>query len=245
MLRRLFVAAVVLVALLGAAFPAYAHHHKHHHHHHKHHHSSSDSGGPGGRSKSDSSSDSSSSSSSGDDASTADTPGDTSTAMPATGAVAASGPQQSTMIQLTGYGAPDNNPAGSKKISQPVIHQQAGGSCTFSDPVTFASPGSAGSTEFPKGQKVYFPKIKCYGISEDSGATKESIKHIDIYTGDGPKSVTDKCESDLTGKTNIIVNPPAGEPVNPGPLSTSSGCHVAASGDTGTAGHHKKKDSSS
>ena len=138
-----------------------------------------------------------------------------------------SGAEQSVKIQLTAFAAPDNNPAGSKTISQPTIHSQAGGSCTFSDPVSFASPGSAGSTEFPKGQRVYFPSLKCYGVSEDSGATKMSIKHIDIWAGDGPASVTDKCESDLTGPTTVIVNPVAGKPVVSGPLSTSSGCTVA------------------
>lgn len=145
-----------------------------------------------------------------------------------TGGTVLSGTQQSVKIQLTAYGAPDNNPAGSKTISQPTIHQQAGGSCTFADPVSFASPGSAGSTEFPKGQRVYFPSLKCYGVSEDSGATKMSIKHIDIYAGDGPASITDKCESDLTGPTTVIVNPVAGKPVVTGPLSTSSGCTVSA-----------------
>jgi hypothetical protein len=139
-----------------------------------------------------------------------------------------SGAEQSVKIQLTAFAAPDNNPAGSKTISQPTIHSQAGGSCTFSDPVSFASPGSAGSTEFPKGQRVYFPSLKCYGVSEDSGATKMSIKHIDIWAGDGPASITDKCESDLTGPTTVIVNPAAGKPVVSGPLSTSSGCTVAA-----------------
>jgi len=172
---------------------------------------------------------------SGDDSSSSDQP-DTvnpstdntaNTATGVTGGTVQSGTQQSVKIQLTAYGAPDNNPAGSKTISQPTIHQQAGGSCTFADPVSFASPGSAGSTEFPKGQRVYFPSLKCYGVSEDSGATKMSIKHIDIYAGDGPASITDKCESDLTGPTTVIVNPVAGKPVVTGPLSTSSGCTVS------------------
>lgn len=127
-------------------------------------------------------------------------------------------------VQLTGYGAPDNTPAGSRTISMPTVHEEAGGNCTYGDPVTFASPGKAGSTEFPRGERVYFPKLRCYGISEDSGATKESLPHIDIYTGDGPKGVTDECEQGLTGETSVIVSPPPGEPVNPGPLSSPSGC---------------------
>jgi hypothetical protein len=145
--------------------------------------------------------------------------------------VVATGPAKTLTIRLTGYGAPDNTPAGSKTISMPTIHSQAGGTCTHADPVTFASPGSAGSTEFAKGTIVYFPSLRCYGISEDSGASAPA-PHIDIYTGDGPKSVTDACESALTGQTSVIVNPPATEPVTAGPLSTSSGnCRVSGDSD--------------
>lgn len=147
---------------------------------------------------------------------------------------ATSGPAQTVQIQLTGYGAPDNTPAGSKTISMPVIHQEAGGTCTYADPTTFASPGSAGSTEFPKGERVYIGKIRCYGISEDSGATAESVKHIDFYTGDGPGSVTGPCEDEITGPTSIIVNPPPGEPAIAGPLSTASGCRVNQTTGTNT-----------
>lgn len=151
------------------------------------------------------------------------------TALPGQGAA------QTIQIQLTGYGAPDNTPPGSKTISMPVIHSQAGGTCTWADPVTFASPGSAGSTEFPKGERVYFPKLRCVGISEDSGATKESIKHIDIYTGDGPRSVTDECESSLTGPTTVEVNPPRTVAVTAGPLSDASG-NCRSSDQTPTTG---------
>lgn len=143
-------------------------------------------------------------------------------------------------IQLTGYGAADNTPAGSKTISMPTIHAEAGGNCTYSDPVTFASPGQAGATEFPQGVKVYFPKLRCYGISEDSGATRESVPHIDIYTGDGPRSVTDRCEEGLTGATSVVVSPPRGEPVNPGPLSGPDGCSYSV-----LAGYQEGTDASS
>jgi hypothetical protein len=170
---------------------------------------------------------------------------DATTATPAAGLVP--GGTQETIMR-TGYAAADNNPAGSTTISQPVIHSKAGGTCTNSDPTTFASPGSAGSTEFPKGERVYFPDLQCYGISEDSGATKESVKHIDLWSGNQAKSITDKCESDITGSTTIIVNPPSNEPVNPGALTTASGCHFPAgfsSGGSSGGGkkHHKKKKS--
>lgn len=145
------------------------------------------------------------------------------------------GTAQTMQIQLTGYAAADNTPAGSRTISMPVVHQEAGGTCTHSDPVTFASPGSAGSTEFPRGQIIYFPKLKCFGISEDSGATQESIKHIDIYTGSGSGGVTGPCEDALTGPTTVIVNAPATEPVIAGPLSSGPGsCRVGGASDPTT-----------
>lgn len=221
MFRRALLCALVLTLVTAA--PALA---SPRHHNPRHHTMTSWSVGRDDRSdteddSSDDSSDSGSSDSTDDTAPDTGVPG-------AAGGVVASGTAQSVQIQLTGYGAPDNNPAGSKTISMPTIHSQAGGTCTHADPVTFASPGSAGSTEFPKGQIVYFPSLKCFGISEDSGATKMSIKHIDIYTGDGPKGVTDKCESALTGRTSVIVNPPANEPVTAGPLSSSNGsCRVS------------------
>lgn len=145
-------------------------------------------------------------------------------APPAVDGLSNQGPAQTVQIQLTGYAKADNTPPGSTTISMPVIHQQAGGTCTFKDPTTFASPGSAGSTEFPKGERVYIPKLRCYGISEDSGATAESVKHIDFYTGSGPGSVTGPCEDAFTGPTSVIVNPPATEPALPGPISNETTC---------------------
>lgn len=225
MFRRALLCALVLTLVTAApalASPGHGHNHRH-----RTMTSWSDQRGDRGDTEDDSDDDS-------DDGISESTPDDTApdTGVPgAAGGVVATGTQQTVQIQLTGYGAPDNNPAGSKTISMPTIHSQAGGTCTHADPVTFASPGSAGSTEFPKGQIVYFPSLKCFGISEDSGATKMSIKHIDIYTGDGPKGVTDKCESALTGKTSVIVNPPANEPVTAGPLSSSNGsCRVSSGG---------------
>jgi hypothetical protein len=152
------------------------------------------------------------------------------TALPGQGAA------QTIQIALTGYARADNTPPDSTTISMPVIHQQAGGTCTWADPVTFASPGSAGSTEFPKGERVYFPKLKCVGISEDSGATKESVKHIDIYTGNGPASVTGPCEDALTGPATVEVNPPRSVSVIAGPLSDSTGnCRADQNPTTGTS----------
>jgi hypothetical protein len=230
MFRRALLCAVLVTSVTAA--PALAS--PGHNHNHRHRTMTSWSDQRGDRGDPDDSSDDDSDDSGSDDNTDATTP-DTGTASPA-GGVVASGPAKTITIRLTGYGAPDNTPAGSKTISMPTIHSQAGGTCTHADPVTFASPGSAGSTEFAKGTIVYFPSLKCYGISEDSGASAPA-PHIDIYTGDGPKSVTDSCESALTGQTSVIVNPPANEQVTVGPLSSSSGnCRVGG-------GHEQADDS--
>lgn len=142
-----------------------------------------------------------------------------------TGGTVATGTQQTITADLTGFAKFDNSPANSVTISQPVIHQTAGGSGTFQDPITAASPGSAGSTESPKGTRFYLPSVHRYVIIEDSGASKMSHLHLDVWNGTVAGSITTKCESDMTGTFQIIRNPPPGLTVHPGPLATESGCH--------------------
>lgn len=269
-MRRLFVVLVAIVALCGLTWPVMAHSH-HHKHHHKHHHHSSQSFEPrhhhkkgGGGSddvisgSSGSSGDTSSSSSS--EASTGTTADGTTptpvvpsatdgtmTMAPAAGVVA-TGTQQGVNVELTGYSFQDNQGSNNATISQPVIHQKAGGTGTFTDPVTAASPGSAGSTEIPKGTKFYSSKLGRYLIVEDSGATKESTTHLDVWVGGqgGTKSGTDACESAFTGKSSVIKNPPPGLPVTPGPIYANGQCNLpnGASATPSTSGakkHHKSK----
>lgn len=240
MVRRLFVAAVVLVALLGVTFPAYAHHHHHHHRKHHHHHSSNDSGGKssGHKSSSDNdssgdTSDSSNDSSSSSDGSTSqaaggtsgDTSGDSSTAMPAAGAApAATGSEKLVTFKITGFGKIDNTPRNSTTISFHCIHQEAGGTGTFADPLSAATPGHAGSTENPKCTKFYVPGIQRYVIIEDSGATKFSQPHLDIWSG--TTSNVEDCEGKITKTEQIIENPSPGHPVKAGPIATEGGCNI-------------------
>jgi hypothetical protein len=107
----------------------------------------------------------------------------------------------------------------------PVIHKTAGGTGSFADPITAATPGHAGSTESPKGARFYIPKVHRYVIVEDSGASKFSQPHLDVWNGTASGSITNKCESDMTGTFPIIKNPPAGELVHAGPLADATGCH--------------------
>lgn len=63
---------------------------------------------------------------------------------------------------VTFYGWYDNTPP-SAAIAYPVIHQTAGGTGTWSDPITYASDTS----ETPAGTKIYVPRVQKYFIMED------------------------------------------------------------------------------
>lgn len=147
---------------------------------------------------------------------------------PSTRAVAAHGPAQTITAEITGYSFQDNTPEGSATISMPVLHRVAGGVGTFTNPITTAVPGSADSPETPRGTKLYVPKLRRYFIVEDSGASSEGTRHFDLYVdGQGfSKSDSDACMNSYTGSTRVILNPPAGEPVTVGPLTTRGGCKL-------------------
>lgn len=248
MLRRVFIAIVALVVLLGVTFPAYAHHHKHRHHH-KHHHSSSShhsghsghSGGHHGDSSDDSSSDSSGGDNSSSDSSDssasqttdgATTGGDTSTDMAADNTASgtpATGAQQTMQVETTAYSFGDNQGGSNAKISAGVIHKEAAGDGSFQNPITLAVPGSGGKgMQTPKGTRVYFQKYRMYGIVEDSGATPKKLRRFDIWSDGRGNSSASACMDELTGTSTAILNPPAGLPVTyKGPRSDSKGCHAS------------------
>lgn len=219
--KTLLVCAAATLALLTTAPAAYANPGHHH--------------GRGHSVQRDDSSDDSSDDS-GDDSSSSDQP-DTvtpstdntaNTATGVTGGTVQSGTQQTITAEITGYSFQDNTPPGSAEISMPVLHSKAGGTGTFQDPITTAVPGSASSPETAKGTRIYVAKLRRYFIVEDSGASKASGKHFDLYVdGQGfSKSASDACMNSYTGSSQIIVNPPAGEPVTVGPLTGSNGCKI-------------------
>lgn len=143
---------------------------------------------------------------------------------PATPPATATGAEQTVVMRITGYSKIDNTPAGSKEISMPVIHSEAGGTGAFDDPLTAASPGHAPNTETPRGTKFYLAHIHRYVIIEDSGATKTSLPHLDVYTGDADNALT--CENKITGEFPVVVNPGPNHPVIAGPIAIGSGCDL-------------------
>lgn len=125
------------------------------------------------------------------------------------------------IVDTTGFGWPDNDPPNSAAIAYPVVHKQAGGTGTFSDPITIATKKLA---MFPVGVKIYVPYLKKYVIKEDlCGACSD--RGIDIWVGGqgGIKSKVLECENRITKRgVEVIFNPPNGHVVSPKPIFNSS-----------------------
>jgi hypothetical protein len=138
---------------------------------------------------------------------------------------------------VTLYGWPDNSPPGNaiaypKNGGYPTIHNGAGGTGTYSNPVTYATDKS----ELPTGTKVYYSYLKRYFIMEDDctecdqdwtghgpdGGPK--FYHIDLWVGGQGGNSNDviNCEDNLTQTGTVIINPPSNEPVSTTPLFNSN-----------------------
>lgn len=68
-----------------------------------------------------------------------------------------------SQIFTTGYTFWDNTPPGSAQIARPQIHDRAGGTGTWRDPITVAIQ----SGRFAFGTRFYLPELKKYFIVED------------------------------------------------------------------------------
>ena len=131
-------------------------------------------------------------------------------------------------IELTGYSDQDNTPANSTHICCGVIHRRAGGEGTYSNPITVAVPGSGSDVQFAKGTRFYLPTIRRYVIVEDSGATRMSLPHLDVWIDGrtGTRADTDDCMDELTGRVTAIRNPGRGYPVIEGPVYAHGRCRI-------------------
>ena len=144
------------------------------------------------------------------------------------------GQQKQLRIWLTGYSWQDNTPPGSSTVSQPILHREAGGTGTYTDPITVAVPGKGGGI-WSAGSRFYLPTVKRYVIVEDTGASAAPSGqdgHLDMWIGGqgGSRSATDACMDKITG-TNVpaVLNPPPGLPVIQGPVFGDQGCNVPSS----------------
>lgn len=144
-------------------------------------------------------------------------------------------------VYLTGYSFWDNTPPGSAAIARPVIRQRAGGSGTYSDPITIAVGHSFATgrqvLDFPAGTRFYFPALRRYAIVEDvcgDGPTPQygpchvgynGMPWLDIYVdgSDAGQHAANACMNRITGIHEVIVAPSRGLPVVAGALA-ESGC---------------------
>ena len=164
-------------------------------------------------------------------------------------------------VWLTYYGWYDNTPPGCG-ISYPQNHSCAGGTVTFSDPITFASSTS----EAPAGTIVYVPRVQKYFIMEDdctecdqdwSGHGPDggpNFWHFDLWTGGKGGNAFDAidCEDALTQSNadgsplqeSVIINPPNNEKVSSEPLfNTSTGACYGGAQPSSTVGQYKNNSS--
>lgn len=153
-------------------------------------------------------------------------------------------------MRVTYYGAYDNDPPGSTGIAYPVLHDRAGGTGTYEDPITFATAPA----ELPAGTRIYYPYLKKYFVMEDycaacerdwrgRGSHHRRLRHIDLWTGDSADRAIAACERRLTrsGRVPVVVRPPRDEEVDTAPLfdSAALACRVplrTAGGPQDTAG---------
>ena len=171
----------------------------------------------------------------------------------------AAGTQQ--QVWLTYYGWYDNTPPGCG-ISYPQDHTCAGGTGTYSDPITFATDKS----EEPSGTIVYVPRVEKYFVMEDDCTECDQdwtgqgpdggprFWHFDLWTGGKGGNEFDAidCEDALTQSNadgspkpeSVIINPPSNETVSSQPLfNTSTGACYGGAQPTSTTGQYKNNSS--
>lgn len=130
--------------------------------------------------------------------------------------------QSTRSVYLTMYGWPDNDPAGSDAIAYPrsdgypTVHDHAAGTGTYADPVTVA----VAVGYLPPGTRAYVTAYRKYVMVEDECATCKGA-WLDMWVGGkglDPTYVLQREDALTLDSTRVVVNPPAGLPVDTTPM---------------------------
>jgi 3D (Asp-Asp-Asp) domain-containing protein len=136
-------------------------------------------------------------------------------------------------VYMTFYGWPDNSPPSSAIAYPanggfPTVHDAAGGTGTYADPITFATD----KDEFPVGTVLYAPAIDKYLVMEDDCAECDtdwsgSMKwHIDVWMNSNAAANANAvlaCEDQWTQTSTVVeVNPPPSRTITTPPLFDTS-----------------------
>ncbi|KAI1429598.1 hypothetical protein F5Y12DRAFT_727050 [Xylaria sp. FL1777] len=143
-------------------------------------------------------------------------------------------------VKTTFYGVPDNDPAGSDAIAYSCSSRgfHAGGTGTYSDPVTFASKDGS---VYAQCEIVYAPYLKKYIRHEDICGACSTAQWIDVFTGNSQNggNAQINCEDALTPDAvqSVIRSPATNLAVDTTPLWSSGTCntgHIYPSYNTAT-----------
>lgn len=126
---------------------------------------------------------------------------------------------------ITGYSYWDNSPPGSAAIARPVVHQQAGGTGTWQNPITIAVGHGSGGWNYAPGTRIYLTGLHKYAVVEDlcgaCGTSHHGAPHLDLYIGGESTTarVANACAMKITAMQKIVVNPRPHYPVRPGEVT--------------------------
>ena len=168
---------------------------------------------------------------------------------------AVSGDAETIRAFITGFSFFDNTPNGSAEISHPILHQSAGGTGTFADPITVAVGHSLNGDEdvldWPAGTRFYVPNLRRYFIVEDScgdgstpqdgpchvGFPSDAATWLDVWVDGegGSEEGANACMDAITGVSDALVNPPPDLPVVAESIFGEGGC-TQQFGDSAGAG---------
>jgi len=126
---------------------------------------------------------------------------------------------------VTGYGWSDNSPPGAGTYIDD-ISGTAGGTGTYSNPITIAVGYVGSAADFAPGTMFYIPNLRRYFAAEDtceachSDVPAGATVHLDVWVGGqgASASAVNSCEDAITANHLIIENPTSNYSVVPGSI---------------------------